>query len=319
MTTTLFILGDLHLTDNPVKSSILKGDAFLEEQMRRLSEVEEDIKSTRPLGPCLVLLPGDVIDRWRSSPKVMYNLSWWLTGLQARRAEIYTTLGQHDVRGHDMEYWGINSYLSLMQSQFSGILLDGDCKRSMADIWVTGHEFTGAPDQFADQTSRPKHIALWHVSASDQPNPTTADIRTLKMPGQITVCGDIHNFCNHLKVDGADVFAAGSLIPMNNGDQNSRPPLSCGYWKAQVTKTLKVTSAEFVRFTDQLEQYYDPEIKDTFETPEHLLQNVDEMAEHIRRMREETSLSDRDIVQRVALAHDVDLVVVDHLLQHLED
>lgn len=321
----LYALGDLHLTDTPVRSCRLSGTEFLAEQVRRLSEVVDRVrqdlqrKERRPSWQA-VLLPGDLIDKWRSSPAVLAALSSFLLQLAQMDVSVIATLGQHDVRGHDMENWKRNSYLPLLGSEHFRVLVDDGY--DPGPISLFGASFDGDPYRFDDCQYPMADVTLWHVSASNEPNPTTADIRNLPMPGPIVVCGDIHNFSTSVRVPSCSgytrVFSAGSLIPMNNGDQNSRPPKSCGFWVLQV-EDAKVVTSDFVLFSKQQESYFDPEIREVFESPEHLLQNVEEMAEHVHRMREETSLSDIDIVRRLAHQYDVEMAVVDHLLSHLEE
>lgn len=314
--THVICLGDLHLTDRPKKTCLLGSDEFLCLQFQMLDEVGRYIE--RLGGRTVVVLPGDLVDHpTKVGVRVFGWLSTWLQRI-APHALVLSTLGQHDVVGHDVQNPEQSSFLSLIPI---GLRYQADIY-SVPPVWLKsvpyGHstwEEGEEPDPFATS------VVAWHVSASTEPNPTTDDIRLYSLPPAIVVCGDIHNFVHAEFLDPAFVVAAGSLLPMNAGEEEDWRERGGGFWHVRHTAQTPYDKcqAEYRKFETKIPKRLYDDTRAKLAASARVEQSVEEMLQAVRRYVEERPTSVRGLIHDISEQMSIPKGAVTELLAELTE
>lgn len=326
MAFALYLVGDSHLTTTPSSTCTLSGNSFINEQMERLYEISEKARENyMSYEKSVIVIPGDIVDKWNASPEVFYELSKWTRFNQENGFTTVTTLGQHDVRGKNYTDWQNNSFLHSIPGL--QVLTTNDNGIRICGVPLRGIEHGAGPYWFSEQPKMQAGIWVWHVSASTDPTPTINKIESLPLPNEgIILCGDIHNFVDHLQLkERLHVFSAGSLLPMNYGDQTQQEGFEQGFWFITVGEFADdpddydfydEVSAEFVPFTNQLHNLYEaPRERIASIVREQMEEQVEEMMYHIKRINEETLEDTVSVVKRLASQLGTGEEAVQHVLK----
>jgi len=212
------ILGDLHFRDD-TPSGRVETD-YLAFQMGLASSIIEALKKE---GCEAVLLPGDIINKRRSSNRVVKSV---IRLIRDSGMQWFTTVGQHDVLGKASSTYREDSDIGLIEEALEGqlkVLIQGEAA-SFNGMTVRG--FANEDQELADflrggdsaQAPRTKtyNVALLHAAVSDRDNGFTVHIDSVPANGyDLQVHGDIHTSFDPVEKDDCVFINAGILTWQN--------------------------------------------------------------------------------------------------------
>jgi len=308
MKTALVCLGDLHLTDKPTKHCTVKDVQFLNLQMSLLDKVTKHVKKLSKTHVVAVILPGDIFDHWNASPRVVTQLSNWVSDLYAMGCPTFGTHGQHEVRAHAFSTWKENSYLPLTGVFFFiNEVYNFDGVKIAAVPYSPGVEgYLKARDEIGEAD-----VIIWHVSASPNPAPEIAHIRDIPMDsGKVVICGDIHNFQETYKHNDTVFVSQGALLPMNVGEwvSGNKSGMHTVYFEDK-----KLDRIEWTELTSDLmpTDLYDTRVLLDVELSEEIEKSAENLKERLEQMKKETSISDEALLRMIAGKLDVNPLALD--------
>lgn len=310
---TFICMGDLHLTDKPAKSCRLKDVEFFELQMNLLEQVYKHVKTmafNEVDTDRYILLPGDVFDRWNTTPHVVKVFKEWVEKVSVY-AEVISTYGQHDVQSHAFSNWENNSYLPL-----SGVHYTPHPSRPVIPIGFEPgvYGFDKLNDTYKDRY----HVFLWHLSASPNPVDNIAHLDEVPIKDNaLYVLGDIHDFkgAYHPPHMPNSVFlSAGSLLPMKVDEW--RKGIKPGYHVVRFNSKKKPRVVEYEWVDLELPEgvpdpLYDERIVLDMEVSADLTDSVDRMGNRLDEMKQESDISDEALLRRIADEVDINPLAVD--------
>jgi hypothetical protein len=285
------IITDVHLRGSTPRSRLDPDYLFTQ-----LSELEY-ILSFCDEG--YVLCCGDLFDTPNVSHRVVKRL---ISLLNEHRVRLITTVGQHDVYGHNIHGYKDNTALGVMEASGTTIVLHAGTSYTIDDLEVWGFGFGELETKdflngkvFTDK----KAIALVHATIGDNQMfdcERIQDQNIRSMP--YSFFGDIHNgFNEHTFPDGSKAVSSGALARASKVDKD-RP-----------SKFILLDTQTFTYTIESIPfQTEDVFAEDTY--TELIIGQSDAFRQALQETIESAKESPKELVSRIGRSLDYEPVVI---------
>ena len=185
---------------------------------------------------CPIALAGDTLHHWKASPSLLVQL------LRHFPRSVYATIGQHDIRQHNLETLDQSGMMVLSEADRVTLLEEGVVE-SFEDFDLHSFPYGTTPRKISRPSSKPRvalcHLMTWH---KETPFPgCTSDNATAlleRLQGfQLVVTGD-----NHIPFvvedEGRFLVNPGSLLRFTAAQRQHRPRVYLWYADQQKVKTV---------------------------------------------------------------------------------
>lgn len=306
------VLADLHLTDEKPKSRL--DEDFFAHQTALLESAYSHFED---MGVVCVVQPGDVLDKRRVSNRVQFTVKDILGDASF---PTFCTLGQHDVRSHNTERYTEDSDVAVLEKfGVLKVLKSGIPDRSIEGLELYG--FAWAEDEteqflngsFDPPTTRMGNkrtkIAMVHASVGREENYHQVAIADLVLRDfDWAVFGDIHQgFDPHQFSSGCVALNVGVLTPMAADE--------AGYGGVCAVIDTDENTVNYHRL-------HNGDLSDLFRVVQGTVAPEDtalDFKERLQRTRLSQSVTDEEIVAKVAQEFEVSAEARTTLLDRMRD